>query len=84
MDWQQPVALGVVAATAAIFLWRRFKPRRFSFERDTACGCSAPPGQTPPGLVIQGRRGEQATVRFTPSAPRSNPVRKPIPGSPPV
>ena len=69
MDWQQPVALGIVALTAGIFLWRRFRPRRFSLAHDTHCGCSAPTGMTPPGLIIQGKRGEQARVRFTPSAP---------------
>lgn len=75
MDWQQPAALGVVAATAGIFLWRRFRPRRFSLKHDTACGCSAMPGMTPPGLIIEGRRGERASIRFTPAAPKPSPTR---------
>lgn len=70
MDWQQPAALGVVAVTAGIFLWRRFRPRPFSLKHDTACGCSAMPGMTPPGLIIEGRRGERASVRFTPAVPK--------------
>lgn len=73
MDWQQPAALGVVAATAGIFLWRRFRPRPFSLKHDTACGCSAMPGMTPPGLIIEGRRGERASVRFTPAVPKPTP-----------
>jgi hypothetical protein len=82
VDWQQPVALGIVALTAGIFLWRRFRPRRFSLAHDTHCGCSAPSGMTPPGLIIQGKRGEQAQVRFTPSTPVREGTAKPVSDAP--
>ncbi len=63
MNWQEPAALGIVALTAAIFAWRRFRPRRFSLQKDTACGCaSRPGGATPPGFTVTGRRGEQPRV----------------------
>ena len=62
MDWQQPVALGLVSLTAGIFLWRRFRPRRFSFSKGTHCGCASTPGSPPPGLVVRGRRGERPQV----------------------
>ncbi len=61
MNWQTPAALGVVALTAAILLWRRFRPRKFSFHRDTGCGCSSP-GVRPPTVVVAGKRGERPTV----------------------
>lgn len=40
MDWQQVIALGIVASTAGIFIWRKFQRRKFTFERDTHCGCA--------------------------------------------
>lgn len=61
MNWQTPVALGVVALTVAIVLWRRLRPRKFNFHRDTGCGCSAP-GVRPPNVVVEGRRGERPKV----------------------
>jgi hypothetical protein len=67
VDWQQPVALGIVALTAGVFLWRRFRPRRFLFARDTACGCAGTgTGVKPPGLVISGRRGERPRCELKP------------------
>jgi len=63
MNWQTPIALAVVALTAAIFAWRRFRPRRFSFAKDTPCGCVSPKGGVrPPGYVIEGKRGELPRV----------------------
>jgi hypothetical protein len=52
MDWQQPVALGVVGITGGIFLWNRFKPRKFSFEKDTHCGCSSPADSSPKSSIV--------------------------------
>ena len=61
--WQTPVALGIVALTAAVFAWRQFRPRRFSFARDTACGCAgAGSGSRPPGLIVHGRKGERPRI----------------------
>lgn len=66
MNWQTPVALVLVAATAAAFLWRRFRPKRFSLGRDTHCGCgSSPTGARPPGFRVEGRRGERPRITLT-------------------
>jgi hypothetical protein len=40
MDWQKIAALSVVAATAGLFLKAKLRRRKFSFQRDTHCGCS--------------------------------------------
>lgn len=64
MDWQQPAALLVVAATAGVFLWRRLRPRKFQFHRDAGCGCAT--AANAPGLVVQGRRGEAPQVTLKP------------------
>ena len=68
MDWQEPLALGLVAATVVAFAWRplrrRFGPRRFSLQRDTACGCAGGnrSGPPPPSVKISGRRGERPRI----------------------
>lgn len=59
MDWQQLAALALVGLTAGILLWRWFRPRRFDFHRATGCGCST---ANPPGLIVEGRRGESPRV----------------------
>ena len=41
MNWQQVVSLAIVALAAGLLLWGRVRPRKFSFQRDTHCGCSA-------------------------------------------
>lgn len=67
MNWQTPTALGIVAITAAAFVWRRFRPRRFSFEKHLPCGCSGGgSGPRPPGLTVAGRRGEIPRVVLKP------------------
>jgi hypothetical protein len=67
MNWQTPVALGIVALVVVAFLWHRFRPRRFSLTRDTACGCaSRPGGAKPPGYIVHGRRGEPQKVTLKP------------------
>lgn len=66
MDWQQLLALLIVACTAAIFLWSKFRKKKFSFEKETHCGCStsAPLGQIGPAQTIQfrARKGERPQV----------------------
>lgn len=63
MDWQAIAALGIVAATAALFAWQRVRPRRFRFERETHCGCStASLGQSTPSITYRARKGEAPTV----------------------
>jgi len=63
MDWQQAVALLIVAVTASLFLWARFRPRKFSFEQDTHCGCSAPGQSTPQNsIMFHARKGERPQI----------------------
>jgi len=61
MDWQQAVALTIVATTAGLFVWARFKPRKFSFERDTHCGCAGQPAPTG-SIVFRARKGERPQI----------------------
>jgi hypothetical protein len=63
MDWQQLVSLTVVGAAAGLLLRGKFRRRRFSFERDAHCGCSA--GRNfvpPPAIVFRARKGERPQV----------------------
>jgi hypothetical protein len=63
MDWQQSVSLGIVGVTAAILLKHRVKPRKFSFQRDTHCGCHAASQHTPQNsIVFRARKGERPQV----------------------
>ncbi|MFO1461534.1 MAG: hypothetical protein U1G08_19290 [Verrucomicrobiota bacterium] len=66
MDWQQPAALAVVIATAGWLAWRRMRPRRFDFHRETGCGCGSTGGPKPPTVCVTGRRGERPRVIVTP------------------
>jgi hypothetical protein len=63
MDWQQVSALGIVGVTAALFMWTRVRPRRFSFERDTHCGCSSTrsAGHSP-SIVFRRRKGGRPEI----------------------
>jgi hypothetical protein len=60
---QETIALSIVALTAGMFLRGRFRPRRFSFQRHTHCGCSSP-GESidQPSIVFQARKGERSRV----------------------
>jgi len=63
VDWQKLISLGIVGLTAALFLWFRFKPRKFSLQKDTHCGCSAAGLTTPKSsIVFRGRRGEKPEI----------------------
>ena len=44
MNWQQIVSLTIVALAAGMLLRGQFRRRKFSFARDTACGCTAHSG----------------------------------------
>jgi len=62
MDWQQLVSLMIVGAAATLLLWSRFRPRKFSFERGTHCGCGGG-GQGPRhSVVFRARKGERPQV----------------------
>ena len=65
MDWQRAVALAIVALVAGLFLWGQFRRRKFSFERDTHCGCSAHgKSEAKSSIVFHARKGERPEVRF--------------------
>jgi len=70
MDWQQPVALGVVILTLGCFLGRALRRRRVG----SGCDCLASGarrasgasdcGPAVRGLVVQGRKGERPMLRW--------------------
>ena len=63
MDWQQLVSLVVVASAAVLLLGSKFRRRKFSFARDTHCGCAANQGSSPQSSIIfRARKGERAQV----------------------
>jgi hypothetical protein len=64
MDWQQLVSLAIVAAAAGLFGWSRLRARRFSFQRDTHCGCSgAHPPAVQSSIVFRARKGHRPEVQ---------------------
>ena len=63
MHWQEATALLIVAATAALFARARLRRRRFSFQRDTHCGCAAQTQAASGGsIVYRARKGERPQV----------------------
>jgi hypothetical protein len=63
MDWQQAVSLVIVAVAAGALLWKRFRRRKFSFERDTHCGCSTRDASNAQGsIVFRARKGQRPEV----------------------
>ena len=63
MDWQALVSLLIVATTGALLVWSRFRHRKFSFQRDTHCGCSAVAHSAPQSsIVFRARKGERPEV----------------------
>ena len=63
MNWQQAVSLAVVAVVAGLFLRGCLRRRKFSFERDTHCGCSAHGAEgDKSSIVFHARKGGQPAV----------------------
>jgi len=62
MDWQQLVSLVIVGITAAVLLWSAFRPRKFSFQRNTHCGCAAGHERPQYSVVFRARKGERPQV----------------------
>jgi hypothetical protein len=62
MDWQQLVALLIVATAAVLLAWGRLRRRKFQFGRDTHCGCGSPAGTTRSSIVFHARKGEQPRI----------------------
>ena len=66
MNWQEITALGIVAVTAGLFLWRVVRRRKFNFTRDTHCGCSSAQSAPAGSIVFHARRGEQPQIIVKP------------------
>jgi len=63
VDWQKIVSLAIVGVTAAVLLWSKFRPRKFSFQKDTHCGCASPSTTSPQStMVFRARRGERPQI----------------------
>ena len=63
MDWQQTVSLVVVASAAGLLMGSKFRRRKFSFERDTHCGCVAVQESSPQSsFVFRARKGQRPEV----------------------
>jgi hypothetical protein len=63
MDSQQFVSLVIVAVTASALVWRRIRRRKFSFECDTHCGCSATNLSSPQSsIVFHARKGGRPQI----------------------
>jgi hypothetical protein len=64
MDWQRIAALTAVAVTAGVFVARSWPGRRkFSFERQTHCGCGGGGAAGAKNAVVfHARKGERAQV----------------------
>ena len=60
---EQMVSLVVVASAAVLLLGSKFRRRKFSFERDTHCGCSTSASTSPQNsIVFHARKGERPEV----------------------
>ena len=63
MNWQQAVSLAVVAVVAGLFLRGHLRRGKFSFKRDTHCGCSTPgPAADKGSIVFHARKGGRPAV----------------------
>ncbi len=61
MDWQKIASFVIVAGTAAAFLRMKLRKRKFSFERDTHCGCASPSGSKN-SIIFHARKGQGAQI----------------------
>ena len=63
VNLQTAIALMIVAIAAAGLLWGLLRRRKFSFERDSLCGCSAASRSPNEGSIIfHARKGERPSV----------------------
>jgi hypothetical protein len=63
MDWQQLVSLAVVGSAAVLLVGSGLGRRKFSFERETHCGCAAvrePSSES--SIVFRARKGLRPEV----------------------
>jgi hypothetical protein len=69
MYWQQVASLAIVGVAAALFLRALFRPRKFSFQRETHCGgCSLKGSGAAPqySVVYHTRKGERPEILIKP------------------
>jgi hypothetical protein len=67
MDWQQLVSLTIVSASAVLLLRAKFRPRKFSFQRDSHCGgCSHANTAPQHTIIFRARKGERPQVVIKP------------------
>jgi hypothetical protein len=63
MYWQQVISLAIVALAAGLLVWGRFRRRKFSFARDTHCGCSTHgTAAEKSSILYRARKGERREV----------------------
>jgi len=63
VDWQQAIALLIVASAVGLLVWGRLRRRRFNFARDTHCGCStAGAAASQQSIVFRARKGERPQI----------------------
>jgi len=61
MDWQQLVALGIVAIAAGLLLWRWLRPRKRFSGRVGSC-CGGPASSSRGSIVFRARKGERRQI----------------------
>jgi hypothetical protein len=62
VDWQQAIALGIVAVTAALLVRSRLQRGKSKLPCDAGCGCShaaTPPRET---VTYRTRKGERPQI----------------------
>jgi len=63
MDWQQPLALLIVATAAALLVWGRVRRRKVRFGCKSHCGCSSlTAGGNKSEIIFHARKGETPRV----------------------
>jgi len=64
MDWQQVAALVIVAGTAGLLFWSRFRRRPANFHAMGHCGCPGNSFISPQSsIVFRARKGQRPEVR---------------------
>jgi hypothetical protein len=62
VDWQQLVSLVIVAAAGALLVGSKLRRRKFSFERDTHCGCGVSSSTAQNSIIFRAHKGQRPEV----------------------
>jgi hypothetical protein len=64
MDWQQLVALAIVAITATFFSRHWLRPKKLALQRNSPCGCHSPGHGDGPkqSIIFHARKGERPQI----------------------